>query len=154
MPRIRRLRRDVHGVSPVIATILLVAITVVLAAVLYVMITNLTAPVGQVDAMGINVLTTGENWTVQIVTVNPGKLPAVTYLIIRDPASGIALPPTPWSNLTSGNWNTYFAMYGDGSPAKPDIQPGDILLVSRLAYPAGYTMAISDDSKVLATRVF
>jgi len=43
---------------------------------------------------------------------------------------------------------------GDGSPAKPDIQPGDILLVSRLAYPAGYTMAISDDSKVLATRVF
>ena len=43
---------------------------------------------------------------------------------------------------------------GDGSPAKPDIQPGDILLVSRLAYPAGYTIVISDDSKVLATRVF
>ncbi|HKZ48728.1 MAG TPA: archaellin/type IV pilin N-terminal domain-containing protein [Thermoplasmata archaeon] len=35
------LKRDEEGVSPVIATILMVAITVVLAAVLYVMVTNL-----------------------------------------------------------------------------------------------------------------
>ncbi|TLZ50942.1 MAG: type IV pilin [Methanobacteriota archaeon] len=39
-------RKDERGVSPVIATILMVAITVVLAAVLYVMVTNLIGDPG------------------------------------------------------------------------------------------------------------
>jgi|RifCSP13_1_1023834.scaffolds.fasta_scaffold16390_3 flagellin-like protein len=38
------MRTNEEGVSPVIATILMVAITVVLAAVLYVMVTNLIGP--------------------------------------------------------------------------------------------------------------
>lgn len=38
------MRANEEGVSPVIATILMVAITVVLAAVLYVMVTNLIGP--------------------------------------------------------------------------------------------------------------
>jgi len=140
-------------VSPVIATILLVAITVVLAAVLYVMITTIMTPVGDIDTIGIAVQTAGENWSVQIVSVSPGKLPADTYLLIRDPGSAIALPPTPWSNLTSANWNLYYAQYADSSPANPDIQAGDLLLVSRLAYPSGYSIVLSDDTKILATRI-
>jgi flagellin-like protein len=39
------MRTNEEGVSPVIATILMVAITVVLAAVLYVMVTNLVRPI-------------------------------------------------------------------------------------------------------------
>ena len=39
------MRTNEEGVSPVIATILMVAITVVLAAVLYVMVTNLLRPI-------------------------------------------------------------------------------------------------------------
>src|SRR5436309_14463704 len=40
------IRKDETAVSPVIATILMVAITVVLAAVLYVMVSGLITPVG------------------------------------------------------------------------------------------------------------
>src|SRR5437588_1754552 len=40
------IRKDEAAVSPVIATILMVAITVVLAAVLYVMVSGLITPVG------------------------------------------------------------------------------------------------------------
>src|SRR5205823_7040617 len=40
------IRKDERAVSPVIATILMVAITVVLAAVLYVMVSGLITPVG------------------------------------------------------------------------------------------------------------
>ncbi|MCK5038821.1 MAG: type IV pilin, partial [Thermoplasmata archaeon] len=39
-----RIRKDSEGVSPVIATILMVAITVVLAAVLYVMVIGIEPP--------------------------------------------------------------------------------------------------------------
>ncbi len=47
------IRKDEAAVSPVIATILMVAITVVLAAVLYVMVSGLiTGPGGTPQAMG------------------------------------------------------------------------------------------------------
>ena len=53
----RRRRARTHGVSPIIATILLVAITVVLAAVLYVLISGLThgpgsTPIGSAFTTG------------------------------------------------------------------------------------------------------
>src|SRR3989304_3617267 len=44
-PEDKTMRTNEEGVSPVIATILMVAITVVLAAVLYVMVTNLLRPI-------------------------------------------------------------------------------------------------------------
>jgi flagellin-like protein len=47
MKRAWHIRRDEDAVSPVIATILMVAITVVLAAVLYVMVSGLIAGPGQ-----------------------------------------------------------------------------------------------------------
>src|SRR5438309_12058808 len=50
------IRKDEAAVSPVIATILMVAITVVLAAVLYVMVSGLiTGPGGTPQAMGVSV---------------------------------------------------------------------------------------------------
>src|SRR5947209_9480341 len=49
------IRKDEAAVSPVIATILMVAITVVLAAVLYVMVSGLLTPTGQGPrVMGVN----------------------------------------------------------------------------------------------------
>lgn len=44
MKKIWKIRKDKEGVSPVIATILMVAITVVLAAVLYVMVMGIKPP--------------------------------------------------------------------------------------------------------------
>ena len=54
MKQIWKIRKDNEGVSPVIATILMVAITVVLAAVLYVMVIGFTPPVEDGVPMGLN----------------------------------------------------------------------------------------------------
>src|SRR5467141_497892 len=60
------IRKDEAAVSPVIATILMVAITVVLAAVLYVMVSGLlSGPGGTPTAWGVNIGKSGDqsNWT-------------------------------------------------------------------------------------------
>src|SRR5207245_8226424 len=55
------IRKDEAAVSPVIATILMVAITVVLAAVLYVMVSGLLTPTGQGPrVMGVNISRSGD----------------------------------------------------------------------------------------------
>src|SRR2546425_13103957 len=55
------IRKDEAAVSPVIATILMVAITVVLAAVLYVMVYGLLTPTGQGPrVMGGNIGRSGD----------------------------------------------------------------------------------------------
>ncbi len=60
------IRKDEDGVSPVIATILMVAITVVLAAVLYIMVIGLTpgtssqTPQGQFSSVNVETNTTAE----------------------------------------------------------------------------------------------
>lgn len=57
----RAIRRDTEAVSPVIATILMVAITVVLAAVLYVMVSGLvTGPGGTPQTIVTQVSKTGD----------------------------------------------------------------------------------------------
>jgi flagellin-like protein len=75
-----------RGVSPIIATILLVAITVVLAAVLYILISGLTK--------------------------GPGNTPLGTALAMGSPTAGTngtlftyTIPITPSSGLTAGNLN-------------------------------------------------
>src|SRR5947208_7177370 len=67
------IRKDEAAVSPVIATILMVAITVVLAAVLYVMVSGLLTPTGQGPrVMGVNISPSGDgtNWTLLITTTH------------------------------------------------------------------------------------
>src|SRR5881409_3219027 len=70
------IRKDETAVSPVIATILMVAITVVLAAVLYVMVSGLLTPTGQGPrVMGVNIGRSGDgtNWTLLITTTPTGR---------------------------------------------------------------------------------
>src|SRR5438034_11348083 len=70
------IRKDEAAVSPVIATILMVAITVVLAAVLYVMVSGLLTPTGQGPrVMGVNIWRSGDgtNWTLLITTTPTGR---------------------------------------------------------------------------------
>ena len=69
----RRILKDEQGVSPVIAVILMVAITVVLAAVLYVWVSSFlegtvkNAPTGSMIASQDG----GGVWAIQIVKINP-----------------------------------------------------------------------------------
>src|SRR2546428_2614898 len=79
------IRKDEAAVSPVIATILMVAITVVLAAVLYVMVSGLLTPTGQGPrVMGVNIGTSGDgtNWTLLITTTPTGLTTSAVKLTI------------------------------------------------------------------------
>ena len=64
------------GVSPVIATILMVAITVVLAAVLYVMVSGFTHSPGTANSAGLNeAQTSTNNFTVTVSSVSASNIP-------------------------------------------------------------------------------
>src|SRR6059036_2497680 len=79
------IRKDETAVSPVIATILMVAITVVLAAVLYVMVSGLLTPTGQGPrVMGVNIGRSGDgtNWTLLITTTPSGLTTSAVKLTI------------------------------------------------------------------------
>src|SRR5437867_7843386 len=98
------IRKDEAAVSPVIATILMVAITVVLAAVLYVMVSGLLTPTGQGPrVMGVNISPSGDgtNWTLLITTTPTGLTTSAVKLTIRSEGGregvdgNIALSPLP-----------------------------------------------------------
>src|SRR5436309_5952747 len=79
------IRKDEAAVSPVIATILMVAITVVLAAVLYVMVSGLLTPTGQGPrVMGVNISPSGDgtNWTLLITTTPTGLTTSAVKLTV------------------------------------------------------------------------
>jgi len=152
MKNVRLVRKDESAVSPVIATILMVAITVVLAAVLYVMVSVILRPPPDIVTMTVSVEARGTNWSVEVIQAAPGQVPSATYLLVRNPGGGIALARTPWTNLAPGNWATYKAAYQDANPADPNIVAGDSLLLDRERYPVGSSIEILSDSGILAKR--
>ena len=82
------IRNDREGVSPVIATILLVAITVVLAAVLYVMVSGLLTPVGngpQIMGVALSKTGDGKNWSLEIASTPLGLTPGSVHLELISP---------------------------------------------------------------------
>ena len=68
-------RRKDSAVSPVIATILMVAITVVLAAVLYVMVGGFTHNPGTANSAGLNeAQNSNTNWTVSVSSASASNI--------------------------------------------------------------------------------
>jgi flagellin-like protein len=72
MKKIWRIRKDSEAVSPVIATILMVAITVVLAAVLYVMVMGFGGPTSNppIAAFDSPTKTSGHTYKIAIVSID------------------------------------------------------------------------------------
>src|SRR5207247_8139862 len=109
------IRKDEAAVSPVIATILMVAITVVLAAVLYVMVSGLLTPTGQGPrVMGVNIGRSGDgtNWTLLITTTPTGlTTSAVKLTITTGGGANTVVNNIAFSSLTSTNWNTNKAQF-------------------------------------------
>jgi len=97
-------RKNEEAVSPVIATILLVAITVVLAAVLYVLVLNIfiTPPITQI--IGLSQSTSDLNFTLSVVSVG-GTAPYLNsvFIVVFD-ASGNQQLGTLLSDI-NGTWN-------------------------------------------------
>lgn len=151
MKCVRLVRKDEDAVSPVIATILMVAITVVLAAVLYVMVSSFLIGPPPIATMAVSIRQRGQNWSVEVVSAASRPVPASTYLLIRDPQGVLKLVQTPWSDLTSANWGTYHALYQDANPKDVVIQAGDSILISVAQYPAGCSIDISSDTGQLTT---
>src|SRR3989475_1218802 len=144
------IRKDEAAVSPVIATILMVAITVVLAAVLYVMVSGLLTPTGQGPrVMGVNIGTSGDgtNWTLLITTTPTGLTTSAVKLTITTTGGLTALNPIALSSLTSGSWNTNKAQFvGTGGTM---IVGRDQLLISTTTYPSVHAFPIANTQGIL-----
>src|SRR4030042_5189641 len=111
------IRKDLEGVSPVIGTLLMVPITVVLAAVLC-SIVALPAT-GQDNSMvGFVVRPTGNNWTLTVSTVQGQVSLDGTSLTLKD-GNGVAMYPlsaVPLAELTAEKWATYKVLYQKQKP--------------------------------------
>ena len=133
------LRHDRDAVSAVIATILLVAITVVLAGVLYIMVSGLISPTSngpQLMGVVVSKTTDGKNWTLQIVSTPPGLTPSTVHLQIVAP-NGTSIVYKTFSAL---NWVADGASYmGNGM----SIRAGDQLFVDVARFPLNYQVMIS-----------
>ncbi len=129
-----------------IATILMVAITVVLAAVLYVMVSGLvTGPGTTPRAMGIAVAKTGDgtNWQLTISSVDAGMAPSAVYLTVFYGNGTVALSKTAFGSLSG---NEQFVQIDTSATS---IQAGDKLLLDVSTYPAGSNVQVADDDGIL-----
>ncbi len=130
-----------------IATILMVAITVVLAAVLYVMVSGLIVPPGQGPrAIGVVVDKTGDgsNWQLTVASVPAGMPLSSVYLTVFYGNGTVAQTKTALDSL-SGN-----AQLVQGDASSTTLRPGDRILLSTTAYPAGSSYQLAEDAGILA----
>ena len=95
MKMMRKNWKDRKGVSPVIATILMVAITVVLAAVLYVMVMGFGGDTGDQAPT----VSTTKNAATERITISINPATNITKFMISGEAAFV-------KNETSGNYDT------------------------------------------------
>ena len=155
------IRKDETAVSPVIATILMVAITVVLAAVLYVMVSGLITPVG-----GNKPLVTfspvskvnGVTWTFSVASAQPSVAQS-NYKV----NFGIGTNTGTVANMGANNANVTVTVTG-ATPASVGVKwtdlggtgtvkGGDIITIAFPSAPATSTqltfyLLYSDGSQV------
>ena len=147
MRTIGAIRKDRKAVSPVIATILMVAITVVLAAVLYVMVSGLVAGPGAApSAIGVSVSqsSNGLNWIMTFADVPAGKANSTVSLSIADTGGAVLFAATSLDAL-AGISETWSPITGGTA-----LSAGDRILLAVASYPAGSTYQLIDANGVLA----
>ena len=146
----KKMWKNRSGVSPVIATILMVAITVVLAAVLYVMVmgfgtnpsnnaTGAIGPAHKVDATKYTV-------TVTSVSQNDILFTDCKVSLLKGGETAGAATTLSASNISLGS-SVYYAQYTD-SDGNGKISAGDVIvLTSSAAFGTG-----SYEFKLLGTN--
>ncbi len=148
----RIIRKDEAAVSPVIATILMVAITVVLAAVLYVMVSGLlVGPGGGPQTIGVNRQDTSTNWVLQISNVPaPHALTTTTFLMRWTTNSSIVNPPGQASLNTLKTTSGGITFIPVSGAAQTDLRANDVITISKsTSYTAGMQITITDGSSIL-----
>lgn len=118
--------RDRQAVSPIVAEVLMVSITIVLAGTLIIYITstqNQTEPAAVPIGATLEKMSDG-NWTLAIV--NGRTMASNARLTIKNPSTGVA---TVSSCVTEQSW--YF-MYSDNN-ANSNLDAGDVILLNQTA---------------------
>ncbi len=151
VPPMRRLLvADRDGVSPVVATILLVAITVVLAAVLYAMVSGMFTPhSGAADYLGVEGGHTpdGTKWTLTFVSVSGTASQNDTFLVLQTSNGSTLLRATLFQLETTVNGVRYVpAQFG-----RDVLSPGDEIFIPESTYPSGTVYDLATSGSVLAT---
>jgi len=130
MKSVRIIRKDEAAVSPVIATILMVAITVVLAAVLYVMVSGLITPVGgnkPVLTFGAATLSSG-NATIAVAGSSQSVSPSnykVNLAVAGSTGTAIAMPTTSGGSVNIVVSGTTYRVYWTDIGGEGTINGGD-----------------------------
>jgi flagellin-like protein len=110
MKKIWAVRKDAEAVSPVIATILMVAITVVLAAVLYVMVLGFGGDTGNTPQATYSTTTISNGKKVTILSMTANNVPwdDIT-IVVKDATTGSAswLPVKEDLNDNAGDSMNY-----------------------------------------------
>ena len=131
----------------IVVVIVLVAIPIVLAAVLYFMVSGLVGGPGPgPQTMGISVSRAGTNWSAVIIGTSGTFLPESTFLVLRNSPGGPTLGATAFSSL---DWPRDRALYEDSDPTIFEIRAGDSLSIDAGTYPAGTTMEIRTSESIL-----
>ncbi len=132
MKRSWAIRKDEQAVSPVIATILMVAITVVLAAVLYVMVTGLLAGPGASKPLvtfgAASPITNGFTFDVASVSQTKAAANFRVALSVNGTSAGTAATLGP--TMTVGG---YAIAWGDLG-GEGDLNGGDTFRVTRAGF--------------------
>ena len=134
-----------------IATILMVAIAVVLASMLYVMVDGtMVMSNGSHSCVGpqVRVHATDAEWFVEILTVAPGTRPSRMFLEVRTSDGIVSLAKTSLSGLTPESG----AAYRDANPQVDEVRPSDGIVLEAARFPTGSMLAISDGSGMLTVR--
>ncbi|HDP96306.1 MAG TPA: type IV pilin, partial [Euryarchaeota archaeon] len=146
MKKIWSIRKDGDGVSPVIATILMVAITVVLAAVLYVMVLGIGGDTGSSINVSMSKDSSATNWTYSVTAISGTSqlAQADVYIIVKDASNAIGLTATAVSSFTTGEY-TSGVMFVDANTAGY-LNAGDYFVLDRTTYAVGSQIQLTDSS--------
>jgi flagellin-like protein len=141
----RKYMRDNIGVSPVIAVILMLAITVVLASVAYIMFSGLIPSAESSKIIGVVVDETGDgtNWSISIISTPGGMSADHVHIITRNKSGDLVIPKTPLSN---------FSGFIDLDPIG-EVNGGDYILLPVESHPIFSTMELVSENNVMTHRV-
>jgi flagellin-like protein len=158
------IRKDEAAVSPVIATILMVAITVVLAAVLYVMVSGLITPVGGnkplVTFASVDQTVSPGNATITIAGASQAVGPTnykVNLRVGANTGTAIAMPATSGAFVSITVGATTYRVYWTDIGGEKNVNQGDSFRVTgnnvALTAASSYTFFLlwSDGSQVQST---
>jgi flagellin-like protein len=147
------IRKDERAVSPVIATILMVAITVVLAAVLYVMVSGLLVGPGTgPQTIGVSRSDTSTNWVLSITSVPAPHSVTTTTFLMRWSTNSTVVNPPGQATLDALKTASGGVQYGPvtGS-SQTDLRPADVITIAKsgYSYVAGMQISILDGTTIL-----